>query len=134
MIRELSIKSEVNNLRKVEKVIDEVSIKAGINKTNYGKIMVSTMEAVNNAVAHGNKYDKEKEVIITIDFKRENLKVTVEDQGSGFNYNNLPDPTAPENIEKLTGRGIFLMRKLADDVTFNDLGNKVTLIFKNIKD
>ncbi|HOU96064.1 MAG TPA: ATP-binding protein [Bacteroidales bacterium] len=134
MIKELSIKSEINNLRKVEKIIDEISAKAGINKTNYGKILVSTMEAVNNAVAHGNKYDKEKEVKITIDYRRQNLKVTVEDEGKGFNYSNLPDPTAPENIEKLTGRGVFLMRKLADDVTFNESGNKVTLIFKNIND
>ncbi len=134
MIKELSIKSEIDNLRKVEKIIDEISGKAGINKTNYGKILVSTMEAVSNAVAHGNKYDKEKEVKITIDYKGEKLMVSIEDEGNGFNYNNIPDPTAPENIEKLTGRGIFLMRKLADDVMFNNSGNKVTLIFKNIKD
>ena len=57
------------------------------------------------------------------------LKFIVTDEGSGFDPDSLPDPTAPENIEKVTGRGIFLMKHLADEVSFSESGNQVELIF-----
>jgi len=133
MERRIKIKSEIKNLRVVEKVVDDISAEVGIDSNNYGKILVSTMEAVNNAVVHGNKSDVNKEIDIRFKYDEGRLKITVEDEGNGFNYNNVPDPTLPENIEKITGRGVFLMRKLADDVKFNKKGNKVTLIFNNIK-
>jgi len=131
MIKEVKIKSEIKNLRIVEKIVDEISTQVGIDKNNYGKILVSTMEAVNNAIIHGNKSDLKKEVIIYFNYENEKIEITVEDEGNGFNYNNIPDPTLPENIEKITGRGVFLMRKLADNVEFNEKGNKVKLIFNN---
>jgi serine/threonine-protein kinase RsbW len=55
----------------------------------------------------------------------------ISDNGAGFDYNNLPDPTAPENIEKENGRGVFLMKSLADEVAFNDSGNEVSIYFHN---
>ncbi|MGB4291525.1 MAG: ATP-binding protein [Bacteroidales bacterium] len=133
MHKKIKIRSEIKNLRIVEKIVDDISAEMGIDSNYYGKIMVSTMEAVNNAIIHGNKSDINKEVEIEFDYKGMGLKVTVEDEGNGFNYNEIPDPTLPENIEKLTGRGVFLMRKLADEVRFNKKGNKVTLIFNKIK-
>jgi len=132
MKKKIKIKSELKNLRIVERVVDELSAEMGIDSNNYGKIIVSTMEAVNNAVIHGNKSDIKKEIEIKFNYEENKLKITVEDEGNGFNYNNIPDPTLPENIEKITGRGVFLMRKLADEVKFNKKGNRVTLIF-NIK-
>ena len=90
------------------------------------------MEAVNNAIVHGNKYDEKKFVNIYILLENNLLKVTIEDQGAGFKPSEVPDPTEPENLENVNGRGVFLMKNLADELEFNKKGNKVILKFKNI--
>jgi len=133
MKKTLTIGSDLKNLRKVEKLIDDLSAQMGVEKNCYGKLMVSAMEAVNNAVVHGNKANPSKKVRINISQEGSELKIIVEDEGNGFRYDTVPDPTLPENIEKLTGRGVFLMRKLADEVRFNEKGNIVTLLFRNVK-
>ena len=94
--------------------------------------MVSTLEAVNNAILHGNKSSPEKIVNIEITFKSNELKIKVTDEGTGFRPYKLADPTIPENIEALNGRGVFLMSRLADKITYSKKGNAVTMIFKNI--
>jgi serine/threonine-protein kinase RsbW len=133
MHRVLKIESEISNLRIVEKAIDEISTELGVKEDNYGKIMVSTMEAVNNAIVHGNKADIKKFVEIKFLYKNKELIVSVEDEGPGFKPKEIPDPTKPENIENLHGRGVFLMSKLADSIVFNKKGNRVTMSFKDIK-
>jgi serine/threonine-protein kinase RsbW len=133
MHRTIRIKSKTENLRIVEKAIDEISAEAGIKADCYGKLMVATMEAVNNAILHGNKSDETKEVEIDILIKGDKLVISVEDAGRGFKPSDVPDPTSPENIENITGRGVFLMSKLADNIEFNEMGNKVTMSFKEIK-
>ena len=90
------------------------------------------MEAVNNAILHGNHSNPEKMVDIEIGYKAKELKITVTDEGSGFRPELVPDPTTPENIEALNGRGIYLMSHLADKIKYNKNGNSVTMIFKNI--
>ncbi len=133
MIKKLKIESKVGSLRAVENIIDNITGEAGINQDNYGKILVSTLEAVNNAIIHGNKADKRKIVEIEIKINNNDLIVIVKDEGNGFVPENIPDPTDPENIEAINGRGIFLMSKLADDIEYNKKGNSVTMKFKNIK-
>lgn len=133
MIKKLKIKSKVENLRTVENVIDNITGDAGISQDNYGKILVSTLEAVNNAIIHGNKADAEKIVNIEIKLNDEELVIIVEDEGNGFIPDIIPDPTEPEHIEAINGRGIYLMTKLADNIKFNKRGNRVTMKFKNIK-
>jgi serine/threonine-protein kinase RsbW len=132
MYKKIKIKSKVINLRIVENAIDEVTNEIGITQDNYGKILVSTMEAVNNAILHGNHSRPEKIVDIEIGFKNNELKIKVTDEGSGFRPEKLPDPTMPENIEALNGRGVFLMSRLADKIKYSKKGNTVTMIFKNI--
>jgi serine/threonine-protein kinase RsbW len=127
----LKIESEIQNMRIVERIIDEISAELNISQDNYGKIMVSTMEAVNNAIIHGNKSDKSKYVVIKISGGKHLLKVSIEDEGTGFRPKEIPDPTKPENIENISGRGVFLMSKLADNIEFNEKGNRVTLLFKD---
>jgi len=131
MKKELKIESKANNLRIVENAIDTITREAGINQENYGKIMVSVMEAVNNAILHGNKSDESKLVEITMELTDDQLLVTVTDQGKGFKPGEVPDPTEPDNIEKLSGRGVFLMTKLADKIEFNKKGNSVKMTFKH---
>lgn len=133
MNKNIKIESKIANLRIVEKAIDEISAELGLNQDNYGKILVSTLEAVNNAIVHGNKVDESKIVEIEFSHKRKILKISVSDEGPGFKPKEVPDPTKPENIENLTGRGVFLMSRLADEIEFNEKGNKVTMSFKDIK-
>jgi serine/threonine-protein kinase RsbW len=132
MYKKIVIKSEVANLRIVEKMIDETTAELHISQDSYGKILVSTLEGVNNAIVHGNKSDPEKNVNIDFKFRNNELKIKISDEGPGFKPDKVPDPTAPENIEELNGRGIFLMSHLADEIKFNKKGNSVTMTFKNI--
>jgi serine/threonine-protein kinase RsbW len=126
----ITINSDVENLRVVETVVDTLSKKLGIPDEVYGKILISTVEAVNNAILHGNKGDIKK--IVKVDFAADGnfFNVTVTDEGEGFEYSNLPDPTDPKNIENLHGRGVFLMRNLSDEIEFNESGNEVKMQFR----
>ena len=133
MHRRLEIESSVNNLRIVENAIDEIMKEIGISEENYGKILVSTLEAVNNAIMHGNNSDCNKKVNIEIAYKKKKLKIKITDEGKGFVPALIPDPTMPQNLEALNGRGIFLMSRLADEIKYSKRGNAVTMVFKNIK-
>ena len=133
MYRKLKIESNISNLTIIENAIDEVMSEIGIKQQDYGKILVSTLEAVNNAITHGNKSEKEKMVNVEIIFRDEKLKIKVTDEGLGFFPENVPDPTTPQNLECVNGRGIFLMSRLADEVKYSKKGNTVTMLFKNIR-
>lgn len=125
----LVIKSEIENLRLVEKFVDDLSAELNLSDEIYGNILIATLEAVNNAIIHGNKQKRDLDVSIISRKDEEGLHMVIEDQGPGFNYNEIPDPTAPENIEKINGRGIFLMDKLSDKLEFEKNGAKVQLTF-----
>lgn len=130
MERTISIPSKIDNLRKIEKVIDEISAEFKIGEDQYGNILIAALEAANNAILHGNQLDEKKNVNITFKIEEGSLKIRVEDQGKGFDYQHIPDPTAPENIENVNGRGIFLMDKLSDNIEFSRNGSIVQLEFK----
>ena len=130
MEKHIKIDSKISNVRIVENTIDNVTSEAGINQECYGKIIVATLEAVNNAIIHGNKLDKNKFVKIDISFIGGVVQIIVEDEGGGFDPTDVPDPTLPENIELVNGRGVFLMLHLADEIKFNERGNIVTMTFK----
>ncbi len=130
MKKHLKIESSITSVRLVENAIDFITTEAGINQECYGKIIVATLEAVNNAIIHGNRYDKNKSVEIDIRLEGEALRVEVCDEGRGFRPQDVPDPTKPENIELVNGRGVFLMTHLADEIKYNDRGNCVTMKFK----
>lgn len=130
MIRNITILSESVNLRQVENLIDEVSAELAISSDDYGKILIATIEAVNNAIIHGNKADRAKTVDVEFEHSDNNLVVKVSDQGNGFNPEMVPDPTSPENIESLHGRGVFLMKRLCDNISFSEKGNEVIMEFK----
>jgi serine/threonine-protein kinase RsbW len=132
MYKRLKIGSVMTNLRVIENAIDEITGSIGVNQDNYGKILVATLEAVNNAITHGNKANPQKIVDVEITFDKNEMKITVTDEGPGFNPAAIPDPTMPENIEELSGRGVFLMKKLADSISFNEKGNSVTMNFKEV--
>jgi serine/threonine-protein kinase RsbW len=130
MRKDLNIPSEVDNLRLVEKAIDELSMELDLSDEVYGNVLVATMEATNNAIVHGNLSDPSKEVKIEILFEKKELMVHIEDQGHGFDYATVPDPTAPGNLEKINGRGIFLMERLSDEILYLEAGRIVELKFR----
>ena len=125
----IDIPSLPENIRIVESFIDNVKDKYSLNDDLYGNVMIAVTESVTNAIAHGNKGDKGKNVSLTMILEESSIKFTVTDQGEGFDFNDLPDPTSPENIEKLGGRGIFLMKHLCDEVNFTQEGKSVEMIF-----
>jgi len=128
----LRISSKIENLRKVEKLVDDLSTEFSISSDVYGNILIATLEAANNAILHGNKLDERKNVNILCKMENNFLIIKIEDEGGGFDYKNVPDPTAPENIENVNGRGIFLMEKLSDKIEFTRNGATVVLEF-NLK-
>lgn len=125
----IQIPSLIENIRVIESFIDNSKEEFEFEDDIYGNIMVAVTESVNNAIRHGNKFDKDKNVYLTLQVENNQLLFEVEDEGPGFDYDSLPDPTAPENLENPGGRGIFLMRNLCDDVKFFDDGKKVQLVF-----
>ena len=125
----IQIPSLSDNIRIIESFIDNAKEKFQLNDDIYGNIMISVTESVNNAIKHGNQNITSKNVSISLMLNENLLKFRIEDEGIGFDYHNLPDPTAPENIEKPGGRGIFLMKHLADEVVFSENGSVVELIF-----
>lgn len=129
MERMLKIASKIENLRIVEKFVDEISAELQLSDEIYGNLLIATLEAANNAIVHGNKLDENKMVEIEMEKENDDLAIVVKDQGNGFDYSDIPDPTAPENIENISGRGVFLMRKLSDNVEFFENGKTVKLVF-----
>lgn len=125
----IEIASSLNNISQVESLIDKVCEDLSLNEDYYGNILIAVTEAVNNAVVHGNSSDESKKVKVLVNKNEKNLVFSVEDEGPGFDYDNLPDPTAPENIEKPDGRGIFLMKNLSDEVEFDEKGSVVSITF-----
>lgn len=125
----IQIPSLPDNVRIIESFIDNAKEKFNLNDDIYGNIMISVTESVNNAIKHGNKNLKSKNVSITLRLNKKRIIFKVTDEGNGFDYHNLPDPTAPENLEKPSGRGIFLMKHLADEVIFSNNGSIVELVF-----
>lgn len=129
MERVLNITSRIESLREVEKMVDEISTACSMSSEVYGNVLIATLEAANNAILHGNKLDENKDVNMEFTWDENRLELVVTDQGKGFNYKDIPDPTAPGNVEKVNGRGVFLMEKLSDDIIFMENGSKVTLKF-----
>ncbi len=125
----ISIPSLIENIKIIESFIDNAREKFEINDDIYGNIMISVTECISNAIIHGNESNKNKLVHLELLIEDELLKFIIEDEGAGFDFNEQQDPTAPENIEKPGGRGIFLIKHLSDDVKFEEGGKKTVLSF-----
>lgn len=127
--KRIAIASRVENIAVIEKAIDEICAKHGIDEEHYGNVLIAITEGVNNAISHGNKQNPDTEVIVEFITEGKTLLCRITDQGPGFDYENVPDPTSPENIEKPNGRGVFLMQHLSDGMEFHDNGAVVELSF-----
>jgi len=125
----ISIPSLIENIQIIESFIDNAKETFEINDDQYGNIMISVTECISNAIVHGNKSESSKLVHLDLQMEPGLLRCSIEDEGNGFDFNQLPDPTDPANIENVGGRGIFLMKHLSDEVKFEEGGKKTVLSF-----
>jgi len=126
----LQLPSKQESITLLENLIEEIADKHNVSEDTFANMMTCLNEAAINAIVHGNKLDPDKKVIVNAELEGRRIIWTVTDEGEGFDYNNLADPTAPENLENLTGRGVFIIKHLADQCIFNTKGNEVELHFK----
>lgn len=128
LIEEIKVNSDLGQLSVVEDLIDRICNNVNI-VNEYGNVLIAVTEAFNNAVLHGNKNIQNAQVYIKVLDGDHNFVFQLDDEGKGFDYTNLPDPTQPENLEKENGRGIFLMKSLAEEVSFDNNGARVKILF-----
>lgn len=128
-IDSLSIPSDFKHVHRVESLVDSVCERLNVKEDYYGNVLIAVTEAVNNAILHGNNSDPKLNVDLFVSDKETDFCFSVNDNGAGFDFKNIADPTSPENIEKADGRGIFLMRSLAEEVEFLNNGRNVNIYF-----
>lgn len=128
----ITFPAQGENISIVERLIDELCETHHIQQEHYGNILIALTEAVNNAIYHGNKQDPDKTVTLDYSCTPDRFFFRIADEGPGFDFENLPDPTSPENIEKPNGRGVFLMNHLSDTINFIDNGRIVEIGFENL--
>lgn len=129
IVTEVVLPSDYQSLIDVEKIVGSVCDEFGVQEDAFGNVLIAVSEAVNNAIQHGNKNNSDAKVEIKVANQNDTFCIQVKDEGKGFSYEDLPDPTAPENLLKDSGRGVFLMKNLADEVEFQNTGSTVNLYF-----
>jgi len=131
----MSMSSNPKLIHRVERFLQRVNSQAHLDEIQFHKVLVSTTEAVNNAIFHGNKSDRRKKVYLTCELSTERLILTVKDSGKGFNPERINNPLNEANLLRESGRGVFLMRTLMDRVEFrfSKKGTEVRLTLLLIK-
>ena len=129
IIESLVIPSDFEAVTHVEVLVDKVCNNLGVNEDFYGNVLIAVTEAVTNAIDHGCNKNKSLDVRVLVGDDSKEFCFNIKDEGRGFDYSNLADPTSPDNLLKENGRGIFLMRNLADEVVFEDGGTSVSIYF-----
>ncbi len=122
--------SKPESIRDIESILKVIDKEISLDEDTYNNVLISLTEAVNNAIHHGNCEDESKYVRIKVKKKEDLLKLTVEDEGEGFDFKNVPNPTLPENLNKCGGRGVFLITQLCDSVNYRNNGSSVEMCFK----
>jgi serine/threonine-protein kinase RsbW len=125
-----TLESSLDSVNKVEETAEQMAKKAGVDEDELFKITMAVREAAVNAVLHGNSYDPDKRITASFENTGDSLVIRIADQGKGLDPSTLPDPLAPENLLRGSGRGIFLIRSFMDEVHFKQLhpGTELTLI------
>ncbi len=104
--------------------------KLGVVKPERSNLFVALDEAFVNAIKHGNKYDTGKLLRVTAEVSKDEARFTIEDEGDGFDVQNIPDPLDPTNLFKTSGRGVLFIYNIMDEVIYNDRGNRLTMVKK----
>lgn len=128
--RIIRLSSTMESVSEIEAMAEKFATGAGLDEDETFRVTMAVREAAINAVLHGNEYDPHKQITAVLENTGKDLKVTICDEGKGVDPATLPDPTDPENLLRGTGRGIFLIRSLMDEVHFRQLhpGTELTLV------
>ena len=129
IIKSLKLPSNNDAIGLVENLIDEICAELAVNEDAYGNVLIAVTEGINNAIQHGNKYNNDLFITLAVSNNSAEFCFAITDEGEGFDFDALPDPTAPENIMKENGRGVYLRRNLADEVIYEDHGKTVCIYF-----
>jgi serine/threonine-protein kinase RsbW len=126
----LKLDSTLDSVNEVERKASEIASESGLDEDEVQRIEMAVREAAVNAVYHGNAYDPNKKMTFSMERTADSLVIIISDEGKGLEETQIPDPLAPENLLKPSGRGIFLIRSFMDDVRIRKLdpGTEVTLI------
>lgn len=120
-----------SSIEKIEHAVEDILCGVNGNTLPNEKLFglrLALEEAITNAIIHGNRRQPDRSVTIRYRRTKGLVEVTVRDEGEGFDCTAIPDPTHEDNLMQCSGRGIFLMRKLVDEVRYNKIGNEVTLV------
>src|SRR5512142_803356 len=125
-----TLESTLESVNQAEETARRMAVQMGFAEEDVYGISMSVREATINAVLHGNAYDPQKKVRIFFERNQRVLRITVQDEGKGFNPDKIPDPLAPENLLKQSGRGVFLIRSYMDEVRLRSLepGTEIVMI------
>jgi len=123
---EFVIPSDLDEARRVQQAIEAV-VKTAFEEHEAFAVKMAVEEALVNAIKHGNQMDPEKSVRVRYALGPERFDVRITDEGPGFNPEDVPDPTLPENLERCCGRGLLLIRKFMTEVNYHGCGNVVTM-------
>lgn len=120
----------MESVGEIEAAAEKLAVEAGLSEDELFHVTMAVREAAVNAVLHGNEYDPGREIEVGLENTGKSLVFTIADEGRGFNPDSIPDPLSPENLLRGTGRGIFLIRSLMDEVHFRQLhpGTELTLV------
>ncbi|GAB4254495.1 MAG: ATP-binding protein [Vicingaceae bacterium] len=129
LVEKVKFPSEIKYLNEVQQFVDRICERYNVEIEDYGNILISLTEAVTNAIQHGNQNDPNKTVTIAFQKNNNEFEFTIVDEGKGFDYKNIPDPTSKENLLKPSGRGIFIIKNLCDEICFYENGKKVCIKF-----
>ena len=125
-----TLDSTLETVNHAEETAGRIAAEAGFDDEDVMKISMAVREAAVNAVLHGNAYDPGKKVTLAFERTDQDLVITIRDQGKGLDPNKIPDPLAPENLLKTSGRGIFIIRSFMDEVQIHPshTGTEIKLI------
>ena len=128
MIYNQTFASDLHVSADIQKEIQELWLARGMSDMDLPDMQLALEEGLANAIKHGNKMDPNKQVTVECFMNEDVVRVVIKDEGNGFDLNEVPDPTLPENLDKPSGRGVMLMKAFMDDVLYNDIGNQLTFI------
>lgn len=123
-----TLDSTLESVNHAEETALKFAMKSGFSEDEVQRISMAVREGVVNAVLHGNKYDPNKKVRVSFENSGDSIEIHISDEGAGLDVEKIPDPLAPENLLKTSGRGIFLMRAFMDEVQVRSLHPGTELI------
>jgi len=127
--RELIIASELKELNNLRLFLNQIFTETNLDRSYFNRVLLGLSEVVSNSIIHGNKNDSSKKVFISFLYQEKKIVITISDEGSGFSFENVKDPSLTENRKLENGRGLFLIQQIADEVYFFDGGKRIQILY-----